>query len=182
MKRLVLPFALAAVLAGCSSKPSSPPVTAASPDPVATGATAAPSTTDVGPDDGKVFTEDASTGEKGRKPTADGYLKDVFFELDKSELSPEQRDVVGVNADWIRRNPSVRVLVEGHCDERGTAQYNLALGERRASAVKDFLVSLGIDGGRVQIVSYGKERPFNPGHDDTAWSQNRRGHFVILSR
>ena len=182
MKRLVLPLLLAAVLAGCSSKPSSPPVTAASPDPVSTAGTREPSTTDVGADDTKVFTEDGRGTVRDSTPPVGGYLKDIFFELDKAELSPEQRDVVGVNADWIRKNPTVRVLVEGHCDERGTAQYNLALGERRASAVKEFLVSLGIDGGRVQIVSYGKERPFNPGHDDAAWAQNRRGHFVILSR
>lgn len=111
-----------------------------------------------------------------------GYLKDVFFDTDKSDLTPEARDILAANAAWLRQHPSVRILVEGHCDERHTAEYNLALGWRRANAVKGYLVSLGIDGGRIDTISYGEERPFALGHDESAWRWNRRAHFVIIAR
>ena len=86
------------------------------------------------------------------------------------------------NAEVLKKYPTWVVTIEGHCDERGTAEYNLALGERRATVVKTYLTSLGISPDRVRTVSYGKEFPFNPGHTEDAWAQNRRGHFVITSR
>ncbi len=111
-----------------------------------------------------------------------GYLKDVFFDTDKADLTPEARDILAANAAWLRQHPTVRILVEGHCDERHTAEYNLALGWRRANAVKNYLVSLGVDGGRIDTISYGEERPFALGHDESAWRLNRRAHFVIVGR
>ena len=90
--------------------------------------------------------------------------------------------MVSADADIMKRYPTWVVTVEGHCDERGTAEYNLALGERRAVAVKTYLVALGVSPDRVRTVSYGKEFPFDTGHTDTAWAQNRRGHFVITSK
>jgi peptidoglycan-associated lipoprotein len=110
------------------------------------------------------------------------YLEDVFYEFDKAEIRDDQRGVLTKDADWLRKYPSIRFRIEGHCDERGTAQYNLALGERRANAAKEYLASLGIDASRMETVSYGKERPFDPGHDESAWSKNRRAHFLVTAR
>jgi peptidoglycan-associated lipoprotein len=109
-------------------------------------------------------------------------LKPAFFPLDSSELDDTGRAVVTADADILKRNPSWKITVEGHADERGTAEYNLSLGDRRASAVKTYLVSLGITEDRLQTVSYGKEFPFDPGHDESAWSKNRRAHFVVTAR
>ena len=109
-------------------------------------------------------------------------LKPVFYELDSSELSEASQKTLDENAALMRRYPSWTVTVEGHCDERGTAEYNLALGERRAIAARAYLVSLGIPAGRLRTVSYGKEFPFDPGQDETAFSKNRRAHFVITSK
>jgi peptidoglycan-associated lipoprotein len=111
-----------------------------------------------------------------------GYIKDGFFETDKSELRTDTRDAMAANAAWLKANPSVRILVEGHCDERNTQEYNLALGWRRANAAKDYLTSLGVAAERIATISYGEERPFAVGHDEAAWAQNRRAHFVITAR
>lgn len=111
-----------------------------------------------------------------------GVLKPVFFDLDSSEVNADGRKALQENADMMRKNLAWQVTVEGHCDERGTAEYNLALGERRAIAARAYLVSLGIPAERVRVVSYGKEFPFEPGHDEAAWSKNRRAHFVITAR
>jgi len=112
----------------------------------------------------------------------DSPLKPVFFALDSADLDDAGRVVATANADVLRRFQAWVVTIEGHCDERGTAEYNLALGERRATAVKTYLASLGVPNERIRTVSYGKEFPFNPGHTEEAWAQNRRGHFVITSR
>lgn len=112
----------------------------------------------------------------------DSPLKPVFFPLDAFELDAEARSVATGNADVLKRYPSWVITVEGHCDERGTAEYNLALGERRAVAVRTYLVGLGIPPERIRTVSYGKEFPFDPGHTDAAWSKNRRAHFVITAK
>ena len=109
-------------------------------------------------------------------------LGPAFFALDSTELDEQGRKVVTANAEVLRKFPTWAVTVEGHCDERGTAEYNLALGERRADAVRAYLVSLGIAQSRIRAVSYGKESPFDPGHTDAAWAQNRRAHFVITAR
>ena len=109
-------------------------------------------------------------------------LKPAFFPLDSADLDDEARGVVAGNADILKQNPRWVITIEGHCDERGTAEYNLALGERRALAAKNYLISLGITDARVKTVSYGDEFPFDRGHTDDAWSRNRRAHFVISSK
>jgi peptidoglycan-associated lipoprotein len=103
----------------------------------------------------------------------------VFFDYDKSEIKPEGRQVLQRQADWLKKYSNVTVAVEGHCDERGTREYNLALGERRATAVKKMLVALGVAPNRVSTISYGKERPAVPGSTEAAWAQNRRGVTVV---
>jgi len=111
-----------------------------------------------------------------------GYLQDVFFDTDRYDLKPESREILARNSSWLQQFQSVKILVEGHCDERNTREYNLALGERRANAVRDYLVFLGIAPTRVRTISYGEERPFALGHDESAWRLNRRAHFVITAR
>lgn len=113
---------------------------------------------------------------------ARGYLDDVFFETDSYTISETSRDHLAANGSWLNQYPSIEILIEGHCDERNTREYNLALGERRANSVRDYLVFLGIAPERIRTISYGEERPFGTGHDEYAWSQNRRSHFVITTR
>jgi peptidoglycan-associated lipoprotein len=112
----------------------------------------------------------------------DSPLRPVFFGLDSFDLDSSGRSVAAANADVLKRYPSWEITVEGHCDERGSAEYNLALGDRRALAVKTYLVSLGIAPDRVRTVSYGKEFPFDPRSNEEAWAQNRRAHFVITAK
>jgi peptidoglycan-associated lipoprotein len=111
-----------------------------------------------------------------------GVLKPVFFDLDSSEVNAASQQVLQENAEVLRRNGRWQITIEGHCDERGTAEYNLALGERRALSARTYLLSLGIPAERVRTVSYGKEFPFDQGHDESAWSKNRRAHFVITAK
>ena len=105
--------------------------------------------------------------------------EDIYFEFDKFTLDSMSQDVLTRKADWMRANADVVVSVEGHCDERGTNEYNLALGEKRAESAKAFLVDLGIDAYRISTVSYGEERPVDTGHNEEAWAKNRRGHCLI---
>jgi peptidoglycan-associated lipoprotein len=109
-------------------------------------------------------------------------LEDVYFDLDKADLSERARASLQKNADWMKKWTSTRVTVEGHADSRGTSEYNLALGERRASAVRDYVVSLGVDLARINVVSYGEERPVCSDENEACWSQNRRAHFVITGK
>ena len=112
----------------------------------------------------------------------DSPLRPLFFELDSSEVSAAGQQVLQANVAVLKKYPNMQITIEGHCDERGTAEYNLALGERRALAAKNYLVSLGIAAEKVKTVSYGKEFPFDAGHDDGAWQKNRRAHFVITAK
>ena len=103
----------------------------------------------------------------------------VYFDFDKYTLREEARETLEKQAAWLQRNSSATATIEGHTDERGTRDYNLALGERRASAVRDYLVALGVDSNRLKTLSYGKERPVNPNSDQEAWSKNRRGVMIV---
>ena len=109
-------------------------------------------------------------------------LKDIHFDFDKYDIRPSDGEILKDNAALLRKYPNVKIQIEGHCDERGTVEYNLALGERRANSAKSYLTSLGIPGNRISTISYGKERPSDPGHNEEAWAKNRRAHFVILSK
>ncbi|HYB52436.1 MAG TPA: peptidoglycan-associated lipoprotein Pal [Thermoanaerobaculia bacterium] len=111
-----------------------------------------------------------------------GYLQDAFFDYDKSELRDDARSALATDSEWLKKYPTIQILIEGHCDERGTSAYNLALGDRRANAARDYLVSLGLDGGRVKTVSYGKERPVCTESTEACWQKNRRAHLVITAK
>ena len=112
----------------------------------------------------------------------DSPMRAAFFDYDSAELSAEARAVLDTNAVTLKKYASWAITIEGHCDERGTAEYNLSLGERRAVAAQSYLVSLGMPAGRVRTVSYGTEFPVDPGHDEAAWAKNRRAHFVITAK
>ncbi|MGH7428659.1 MAG: peptidoglycan-associated lipoprotein Pal [Candidatus Methylomirabilaceae bacterium] len=109
----------------------------------------------------------------------EGPLKDIFFDFDRAEIRSEARTTLDEDLRWLKAHPKATIAIEGHCDERGSSEYNLGLGQRRAKVTRDYLVASGMDGRRVTTVSYGKERPFVLGHDESAWRWNRRAHFVI---
>jgi peptidoglycan-associated lipoprotein len=109
-------------------------------------------------------------------------LRPVFFDLDSSDLSTEGQHVLDGNAALLKQHATWAITIEGHCDERGSAEYNLALGERRALSARAYLISLGLSADRLRTVSYGKEFPFDPGHDESAYAKNRRAHFVITAK
>lgn len=107
-------------------------------------------------------------------------LKDIHFAFDRYDLSAAARMVLSMNAQWLKENPEAKVEIEGHCDERGTNEYNMALGSKRAKAAQEYLRSLGIEAGRMRTVSYGEELPLDPGHNEEAWAKNRRAHFNLM--
>ena len=111
-----------------------------------------------------------------------GYVRDAFFNYGEATLDDAAQQALTASATWLRgpHGASYKLLIEGHCDERGTEQYNLALGDRRANTARDYLVTLGVDASRIRTVSYGEERPFEEGHDENAWAQNRRAHLVLV--
>lgn len=111
-----------------------------------------------------------------------GGISTVFFDFNSSSLGGGTKSTLDANAEFLKSNAAVTIQVEGHCDERGGVQYNLALGEKRAAAVKRYLVAMGIDSSRISTISFGKERPVSFGHDDASWSQNRRANFVITAK
>ncbi len=120
--------------------------------------------------------------ELNRVAQSRGYIQDAFFDFNESTLSSEAQAALSASADWLKKNAQYNLLVEGHCDERGTEQYNLALGDRRANTAKEYLMTLGVDAGRIRTVSYGEERPFDNGHDEAAWAKNRRAHLVLVGK
>ena len=123
----------------------------------------------------------ASAAEAGVAVTEEkaSRFDDVLFDFDKSEVTEAGRKTSQVVADYMKKNPKAMLLIEGHCDERGTAEYNMALGERRATAVMNYIASLGIPKAALSTVSFGKEKPLDPGHNEGAWAKNRRAHFVL---
>ena len=129
------------------------------------------------PTDDEVFSSKTLDQLNSEKP-----LSDVLFDLDSAQVRDDARPLLQKNADWMKRWTSTKIMIEGHADSRGTAEYNLALGERRASAVRTYLVSLGLAADRVQVVSKGKETPLCSDETEACWQQNRRGHFVITAK
>lgn len=115
-----------------------------------------------------------------RQAQQQGWIQDAFFDYDQSSLTAAGRDALAASARWLKQQPALGLTIEGHCDERGTSQYNLALGERRAWAARQYLESLGIEGSRLRTMSFGEERPFAEGPGESAWSQNRRAHLVLF--
>src|SRR5262245_2286085 len=160
-----------------SAPPSSgtvpPPPTPAPPQPVA-------DTTPVPPE--PKITDDPLTSSDLDVINKNSPFQPVFYALDSYEVDAAGQQVLTADAAILKKYPTWVITIEGHCDERGTAEYNLALGEKRALAAKTYLVSLGIPADRLRTVSYGKEFPFDPGHDEGAWKNNRRAHFVVTSK
>ena len=180
---LILAMATAAALPGCKSAPTAePPQTT----PPAFETPAAPAEK---VDETSGFREAEPQAEPVRETgsslaerlNAQGVLKSVRFDFDKYDLQPEALRTLDANAARMRENGSLRVRIEGHCDERGTVEYNLALGEKRARATRDYLVSAGIPAQRLSIISFGKERPADPGHNEDAWAANRRAEFLFVA-
>jgi peptidoglycan-associated lipoprotein len=124
----------------------------------------------------------ADIDELNRAVQQRGLLSDAFFNYAEAALSADAQAALTTSANWLKQNPGYNVLIEGHCDERGTEQYNLALGDRRANIAREYLATLGVDASRIRTVSYGEERPFDPGHDESAWSKNRRAHLVLVGK
>ncbi len=188
LDRLPLAFlmiALAVFAYGCPSK-RPPALATAAPGEEgggASGRTTQPRAEPVaeGPDVRPIGNEGASGADipGGTLSGEGGPLADVHFELDSAALTDEARSVLEKHALWLQGQREVHVIVEGHCDERGTVEYNLALGEQRARAVRDYLTSLGVAAARLKVVSYGKERPLDPGSDEAAMAKNRRAHFNV---
>lgn len=109
-------------------------------------------------------------------------LANIYFDYDKSDIRLDARPVLETNASWLKRFPTIKILIEGHCDERGTEEYNMALGERRAKSTMDYLSSLGVAYERMKIISYGKSQPVDPGHSEDAWAKNRRAQFTVIEK
>lgn len=186
MKRIAAILVVLGVVAACG--PKKPPV-AKPTDPPPTGNT----TANRPPEPPKPITEPqpipaepAAADDLASRDLDDinknSPFQPVFFSYDQSEISTEGQQVLNANAEIMKRYPSWVITIEGHADERGTAEYNLALGERRALAARNYLVSLGIPADRLRTVSYGKEFPFDPGRTEEAFAQNRRAHFVVTSK
>lgn len=184
----VLVLLLTMTVAACAKK--KPPVARPMPPPAISDPQPAPPT--VPPEPPKPVnepvmvpampTEDTIGSKSIDDLNRDSPLQPLYFPLDSSDVSPEGQVVMQANAATLKKYPTWQITIEGHSDERGTAEYNLALGERRALSARSYLVSLGVPADKVKTVSYGKEFPFDAGHDESAWSKNRRAHFVITAK
>jgi peptidoglycan-associated lipoprotein len=184
--RPLVVLVVAALCVGCAAKKRPSAVATAGAGSAGAYAATAPEREqpiDAGPDvqavdrdalGGQAFSDITGTGLAG----GSSPLEDVRFEFDSAELTEEARTLLGRHAQWLQRNAGVRITVEGHCDERGTAEYNLALGDQRAAAARDYLVSLGVASDRLTTVSYGKEQPLDSAGGEAAWARNRRAHFA----
>jgi peptidoglycan-associated lipoprotein len=185
---VVLALVLVVIVSGCAKKQAAVPAPVPAPPraaapPVAPAPAAPPQRVEESlPVPPQPLSEDSIANRSLEDLNRDSPLKPAFFLLDSAELDDSGRAVVTANAEILKKYSTWQITVEGHCDERGTAEYNLALGERRAVAVRAYLVSLGISPDRLRTVSYGKEFPFDPGHTEDSWSKNRRAHFVITSK
>lgn len=179
-------FSVCLILAsGCRSRQAVPPPQSTPPVTVVEAEPSVPVTNNdqdfvepaASPD---VLSEDMS--EANRQARERGFIRDAFFGYDASTLDTNAEAALQASASWLRSNPAYRLRVEGHCDERGTEQYNLALGERRAESAAAYLASLGVGRERLQTLSYGEERPFEEGDNEAAYAQNRRAHLVLTGK
>jgi len=158
---------------GCAKEEPPPPTAEAQPRPAAPAPVpSAPAPVPVPPIPSRTF----------QQAIQEFQNQDINFDFDKYDLRPDARATLDRKAAFLNENGSVRTQIEGHCDERGTEAYNLALGERRANAARQYLTTIGISAGRLSTISYGKERPLDPGHNEAAWARNRRDHFVVTGQ
>ena len=185
---IMLLTTLAVAAAGCHKKTA--PVVRPVPPPPTTGGSTVPARPPAPPEPvaapvavpPEPVREDAIASASLDDLNRNSPMQPLFFELDSSDVNAAGQGVLNANAALMKKYPSWTVTIEGHCDERGSAEYNLALGERRALAARAYLVSLGISADRLRTVSYGKEFPFDPGHEEAAFAKNRRAHFVITAK
>ena len=187
MARLLVLMALLGVVAGACAKKTPPVARPVAPPPSETPATPArppapPEPVGEKPVVTEPIAEDTMASRSLDDLNRDSPLRPVFFGYDSAEISAEGQQALNANAEILKKYSAWVVTIEGHCDERGTAEYNLALGERRAVAARTYLVSLGIPVERLKVISYGKEFPFDPAQTEDAYAKNRRGHFVITSK
>jgi peptidoglycan-associated lipoprotein len=185
---------LAVILAGCAKRPATTQASAPAPGGSSSGTAGGAQTGPAGatqPGSGGTSTATPSTpaapGGPGSRPVPREFaaipdLRDINFDFDKYDIRPNDARVLDANAAWLKRNENQLVLIEGHCDERGTNEYNLALGERRAKAAMNYLVSQGVQANRITIISYGEERPLCSEHTESCWAKNRRAHFLVKPR
>jgi peptidoglycan-associated lipoprotein len=182
MSAVALSTALA--VSGCAKK-TPPPAPAPPPPPPAAPAPPPPPPPPPppAPTPPPPLTEDQIFAQKSLDQlNAERPLSDVYFDLDESTIRDDAKGSLQRNADWLKRWTSTSITVEGHCDSRGSSEYNLALGTRRSNAVKDYLVSLGVPSNRITVISKGKEQPFCSEENESCWQQNRRGHFIITAK
>ena len=186
LSTFALVSAVALAAAGCHKKapaavpappPSPPPAAPATPPPPPPPPPPAPAPTPPPLTEEEIFARKSLEQLNAERP-----LDDVFFDLDQSSIREDAKPRLQKDADWLKRWTSTQITVEGHCDSRGSSEYNLGLGSRRATAVKDYLASLGIPAGRMTVVSKGKEAPVCSDENESCWQQNRRGHFVITAK
>jgi peptidoglycan-associated lipoprotein len=193
---------VATAIAGCAKRPATTAASAPAPTGTSMATGAGPSGTGVGlgaggaapgagPGSGAQAGAGAGAGQTttapGARPSprefaAVAALRDIFFDFDKYDIRPNDARTLDANATWLKSNPDHLVLIEGHCDERGTNEYNLALGERRAKSAMNYLVSQGVQASRITIISYGEERPACTERTEECWSRNRRAHFLVKPR
>jgi peptidoglycan-associated lipoprotein len=179
----------AVALSGCAKRPATTQAAAPAPTGAATSTAAAPPAESQqlqsgGASSGGTATPAPTTT---ARPAVQDFaavadLTDVFFDFDKYDIRPNDAKTLDANANWLKSNPNHLVLIEGHCDERGTNEYNLALGERRAKSTMNYLVSQGVQANRITIISYGEERPQCTEHTEACWAKNRRAHFLVKPR
>jgi peptidoglycan-associated lipoprotein len=188
----------AVALSGCAKRPATTQAAAPPPTGTATSTAATPSSTaqPAQPSSGATTTPSGGGGgtttttpapSSTARPTVQDFaatpeLADVFFDFDKYDIRSADAKTLDSNANWLKSNPNHLVLIEGHCDERGTNEYNLALGERRAKSTMNYLVSQGVQANRITIISYGEERPQCTEHTESCWAKNRRAHFLVKPR
>ena len=181
---------LALVFAGCAKQPTTTQLTSPAPDGSSGGALSGTDAARQGAGglaDGSRGGAGAAGGASGTRPSPQDFrpaveLADVHFDYDKADIREVDVKVLDVNAGWLREHPGHLVLIEGHCDERGTNEYNTALGDRRAKATMNYLVSRGVAASRISVISYGEERPACSQHDAACWAKNRRAHFLVKPR
>ena len=185
---LVAPvLVLSLFLAGCPKRPATTAASAPPPSGAPAPSSAAPPTSSAPAPSMTPSPAAPSTAAPSTTPPAPSEfretdnLKDVFFDFDKYDIRPSDAKLLDTNAAWLKTNNNL-VLIEGHCDERGTNEYNLALGERRAKATMNYLVGQGVQANRITIISYGKERPTCTEHSESCWAKNRRAHFLVKAR
>lgn len=178
MSLLTLLAAILLLAAGCAQKPA-PETMKASETPAATETTQMPTQEPTGITE-QAVTEPTAGSEAAATTTAASGLQTIHFNFDQYTLTPEATQTLADNAAYMQANPNIHVRIEGYCDERGSDEYNLALGERRAQAAMNYLVSLGVAKDRLSTISYGEEMPVDPGHTEEAWAKNRRDEFKVV--